>query len=126
MAINECARHNVIQPYEVLVEREGVAVVQCKMQVLLLPSGTLRVTAGSLPTDKVKSEYKVTDAELFKLINTSISGKSKKKPAAKKVRVCSASLLCFCPLVGTSINMQIFTLLLFRPFASFFADMKGG
>eukprot|EP00047_Mylnosiga_fluctuans_P011346 m.20798 g.20798 ORF g.20798 m.20798 type:complete len:415 (-) comp3564_c0_seq1:48-1292(-) len=84
MALTECVRHGVIQPYEVLLEREGAVVVQCKMQVLLLASGSLRITMGSLPTSVVKSEYKVSDPELNKLLLTSISGKSKKKSGAKK------------------------------------------
>ncbi len=96
MAVVECARHGVLQPYDMLVEQDGAIVVQCKMQVLLLPSGTLRITMGSLPTDCVSSERRVTDEAVFKLLNSSLSGKSKKKgkkAGDKKVHCCPSVLI---------------------------------
>lgn len=60
--------------------------VYAHLQVLLTESGTLRVTAGSLPTGLVKSSQSVKDKALFQLINSSLSGK-KKKSAAKADKV---------------------------------------
>lgn len=89
MAVTECAKHGVLQAYEPVLERDDAVVVQCKVEVLLTENGTQRVTAGTLPIEAVKSEKKITNEELLKLLSTSVSGKSKKKKPAKKVGVFS-------------------------------------
>jgi hypothetical protein len=95
----ECVKHGVLQPYDMLLEKEGAFVVQCKMQVILTASGTLRVTEAPLPVSFVKSDHKVKDKALFQLINSSLSGK-KKKTASKDAVSASPLFLLEYPLLS--------------------------
>jgi len=59
MGIVECTNHQLLEPYPVLYEREGVSVAHVKFTVLLLPSGTVKICGMDMPeatTDKVPSE----------------------------------------------------------------------
>lgn len=86
MGVKECYEHNVVQPYELLWEKEGEFVAQFKALVLLMPNGNVKVTSGFFDPAVIKSE-KELDAELKQLLQTSVTSKNKKKkkkPAAKK------------------------------------------
>merc|ERR1712218_715743 len=85
MGVVECVTHKLIEPFQVLYEKEGEAVAQFKFTVLLMPNGPHKITG--LPFDEAiyKSEKSVNDLEIQKLLKTSANPKAaKKKKAAEK------------------------------------------
>merc|ERR1712083_1018197 len=46
MGVVECVKHNVIQPFHVLYEKEGTFVAQFKFTVLLMPNGPQKITGN--------------------------------------------------------------------------------
>eukprot|EP00916_Digyalum_oweni_P013187 GHVL01021669.1.p1 GENE.GHVL01021669.1~~GHVL01021669.1.p1 ORF type:complete len:377 (-),score=83.38 GHVL01021669.1:53-1183(-) len=61
IGVSECMRHDLLVPYQVLHEKSGDFVAQFKYTVLLLPSGTRKVTGVELegeikPTKEVLSQ----------------------------------------------------------------------
>uniref|UniRef100_A0A8C2ISR1 Proliferation-associated 2G4, a n=1 Tax=Cyprinus carpio TaxID=7962 RepID=A0A8C2ISR1_CYPCA len=85
LGVVECAKHELLQPFSVLNEKEGEFVAQFKFTVLLMANGPLRITSGPLEAELYKSEYDVQDPELKSLIQSSASRKAQKKKK-KKVR----------------------------------------
>nr|KAF6495964.1 hypothetical protein HJG63_010251 [Rousettus aegyptiacus] len=85
MGVVECAKHELLQPFNVLYEKEGEFVAQFKFTVLLMPNGPMRITSGPFEPDLYKSEMEVQDAELKALLQSSASRKTQKKKK-KKVR----------------------------------------
>ncbi|KAH7946067.1 hypothetical protein HPB49_019941 [Dermacentor silvarum] len=86
MGVVECVNHKLLDPFQVLYEKEGEFVAQFKYTVLLMPSGSHRITGGQLDLDLFDSEYKVEDEALSALLNRSViarSAKKKKKKAEK-------------------------------------------
>mmetsp|Transcript_41746 Transcript_41746/g.42352 ORF Transcript_41746/g.42352 Transcript_41746/m.42352 type:complete len:406 (-) Transcript_41746:291-1508(-) len=81
MGITECVAHALLTPYPSLHERLGAKVAHFKCTVLLLPSGTSRVTGLTLP-DYFKSE-KQPDEETATVL-AEIAAKEAKKAAKKK------------------------------------------
>merc|ERR1711887_141695 len=86
MGVVECVTHKLIEPFQVLYEKEGETVAQFKFTVLLMPNGPHKITG--LPFDEAiyKSEKSVNDLEIQKLLKTSANPKAakKKKKAAEK------------------------------------------
>merc|ERR1711892_752563 len=56
MGVVECVKHNVIQPFHVLYEKEGVSVAQFKFTVLLMPNGPQKITGLPFDAALYKSE----------------------------------------------------------------------
>lgn len=84
MGIGECERHNLMKPFPVLYEKDGEYVAQMKATILLMPNGLLRVTGlpNFDPKSLYESEYKIEDAKIQQLIQSSLKpNKKKKKPA---------------------------------------------
>jgi len=85
MGITECVNHGLLMPYPSLVEKTDAKVAHFKCTVLLLPSGTNKVTGLPLPsyfkTDKKADEE--TD-KVLKDIADKEAKKAKKKAAKKK------------------------------------------
>jgi curved DNA binding protein len=83
MGITECVSHNLVTPYPSLHEHTG-KVAHFKCTVLLLPSGTTRVTGLDLPAyfTTAKSPDEATAVVLQEL--TDAADKKAKKKAAKK------------------------------------------
>jgi hypothetical protein len=81
MGVRECLTHELIHPYPVLFERQGDQVAHVKFTVLLLPSGTAKVTGLTLPAEVVCD--KTLDEETASILAASSKKKKKKK---KKVR----------------------------------------
>lgn len=79
MGVVECAKHELLQPFNVLYEKEGEFVAQFKFTVLLMPNGPMRITSGPFEPDLYKSEMEVQDAELKALLQSSASRKTQKK-----------------------------------------------
>lgn len=85
MGITECVSRGLLTPYPSLFEKKGEYVAHFKCTVLLLPSGTTRVTGLDLP-DYFKTETKPDDetSEILKEIEEIAAKKAKKKAAKKK------------------------------------------
>merc|ERR1719223_676124 len=85
MGITECVNHGLLMPYPSLVEKTDAKVAHFKCTVLLLPSGTTKVTGLSLP-EYFKTEKK-PDEETAKILDelaVKAAKKAKKKAAKKK------------------------------------------
>ncbi|XP_010879916.2 proliferation-associated protein 2G4a [Esox lucius] len=88
LGVVECAKHELLQPFSVLNEKEGEFVAQFKFTVLLMANGPHRITCGPFEPELYRSEHEVQDAELRTLLQSSASRKTqkkKKKKASKNV-----------------------------------------
>uniref|UniRef100_A0A2K6MD84 Peptidase M24 domain-containing protein n=1 Tax=Rhinopithecus bieti TaxID=61621 RepID=A0A2K6MD84_RHIBE len=84
MGVVECTKHGLLQPFNVLYEKEGEFVAQFKFAILLMPNGPMQITSGPFEPDLYKSEMKVQDAELKALLQSSASQETQKKKKKKK------------------------------------------
>ncbi|CAG9559850.1 unnamed protein product [Danaus chrysippus] len=82
MGVVECVNHKLIEPFQVLYERPGELVAQFKFTVLLLPSGTHRITGLPFDKNQCKTERTIKDPELNALLNSSAKSNKKKKKKA--------------------------------------------
>lgn len=87
MGLKECVNHKLIEPFPVLYEKEGELVAQFKFTVLLMPTRSHKITG--LPNFDIgayKTQYKIEDESILKLLQGSnpTSTKKKKKSKAKK------------------------------------------
>merc|ERR1711972_579156 len=87
VGVSEAKRHELLEEYPVLKEKEGNWVAQFKFTVCLLPGGTKKITGlplGDLEK-QAKSACAVQDEEMKKLLASSANPKKqkKKKTAAK-------------------------------------------
>jgi hypothetical protein len=97
MGVQECKEHGLLIGYEVLYEKdgffpflahinfEGEYVAQFQSTIAVTKNGTVRLSGpAALDTEKVKSEKKLEDEELLKLIAEPLkAGKSKSKKKKK-------------------------------------------
>lgn len=83
MGVVECVNHKLLEPFNVLHEKDEEFVAQFKITVLLLPNGTMKITGLPVDVDLYQSEYKIEDEEIKKLLGTAVSSKTKKKKAKK-------------------------------------------
>lgn len=63
MGVMECQKHDLVVPYPTLLEKEGALVCHFKFTVLLLPSGTVRITEGGLDASHYTSGTTNTEEE---------------------------------------------------------------
>lgn len=79
LGLHECVEHKLLDPYNVLYEKEGELVAQFKFTVLLMENGTSNRITG-LPFDPTlfKSEHSIKDASLKELLSRAINPKKKK------------------------------------------------
>ena len=83
MGVTECVNHDLLHPYPVLYEKDGEFVAHFKFTVLLLPSGNLKITGGTLP-DNVRTEKSLPE-DLADLLKQNVSqAKAKKRKRNKK------------------------------------------
>jgi curved DNA binding protein len=86
VGVSEAKRHELLDEYPVLKEKDRETVAQYKFTVLLLPGGTKRITG--LPLGKLESQLtpqnSVEDPELKKLLASSTNPKKKKKNTKAK------------------------------------------
>jgi len=88
MGVVECVAHKLIEPFQVLYDKEGSHVAQFKFTVLLMPNGPHKITGLPFDESLVKSEKSIADEEITKLLKTSANpkaAKKKKKAAVKAV-----------------------------------------
>ncbi|XP_063064419.1 proliferation-associated protein 2G4-like [Engraulis encrasicolus] len=83
LGVVECAKHELLQPFSVLHEKEGEFVAQFKFTVMLMANGPLRITSGPFEPELFKSEHDVQDPELKVLLQSSASRKAQKKKKKK-------------------------------------------
>jgi len=85
---SEAKRHELLEEYPVLKEKETETVAQFKFTVLLLPGGTKRITG--LPLGKLESQLaptnSVEDPDLKKLLASSANPKKAKKKKATEAK----------------------------------------
>lgn len=84
LGINECVKHKLIEPFQVLYEKPSEVVAQFKFTVLIMPNGPHRITGLPFESDNYKSTLSVTDPELKALLLSSANPKTAKKTAKKK------------------------------------------
>jgi curved DNA binding protein len=81
VGVSEAKRHELLEEYPILKEKEKEVVAQFKFTALLLPGGTKRITG--LPLGKLETQLapanSVQDPELKKLLASSANPKKKKK-----------------------------------------------
>lgn len=88
MGVVECVTHKLIEPFQVLYEKDDQVVAQFKFTVLLMPNGPHRITGITFDPDTCESENKIEDQEIQKLLKTSANpkaAKKKKKNAEKAI-----------------------------------------
>jgi len=64
LGVSECVNHKLIDPYQVLYEKPTEIVAQYKFTVLLMPSGSHKITGLPVNLDQLQSEYQVEDEEI--------------------------------------------------------------
>ena len=80
--LRECLMNELLLPYPVMVERENESVVHVKFTVLLLPSGTTKITGVSYPQGAFSTD-KTVDADIAAVLAQSSKKKKKKKKTDK-------------------------------------------
>ena len=84
MGVTEAVKHKLIEPFNVLHEKEGEVVAQFKYTLLLLPSGGHKITGLPFEQDLFESEHKIEDESVLSLLQRSANpGKAKKKSKSK-------------------------------------------
>ena len=93
VGIVECVRSNVVRQYEVIADKDGAAVSRVFSTIALTKNGLTRLSAPpSLDPTKVKTDKKITDEEILKILEQPVArstgakskNKKKKKKPAKK------------------------------------------
>jgi len=84
VGVSEARRHDLLDEYPVLKEKEKETVAQFKFTVLLLPGGAKKITGLALNAAQVGSTLSVQDEDLKKLLAGGIPKAKKKKKAAGK------------------------------------------
>ena len=64
MGVVECVTHKLIEPFQVLYEKEAEHVAQFKFTVLLMPNGPHKITGLPLDLDLVESEKSIEDLDI--------------------------------------------------------------
>merc|ERR1712216_946630 len=86
VGVSEAKRHELLEEYPVLREKDKEFVAQFKFTVLLLPGGTKKITGMALGDAEKQfvSSLAIKDEELIKLLKTSANPKKKKKAEKKE------------------------------------------
>ncbi|PAA82245.1 hypothetical protein BOX15_Mlig005768g1 [Macrostomum lignano] len=84
MGVVECVKHSLVEPLTVYWEKDAEFVAQFKFTLLLMPNGQMRITGLPFDTAAYKSDNKIEDAELLKVITGALNKKAQKKKAKKK------------------------------------------
>lgn len=84
LGVTECVKHDLVEPYKVMLEEDGEFVAQFKLLVLIMPNGNLRGTTDSgFNPELIHTDKKVEDEALVNLLKTSVGAKNKKKNKKK-------------------------------------------
>lgn len=83
IGVVECINHSLVEPFNVLWEKEGEFVAQFKFTVLLMPNGPMRITQGPFDPEMFVSEHSIVDEKIKETLATSVSRKAQKKKKKK-------------------------------------------
>jgi len=72
MGVVECVSHKLIEPFQVLYEKNSEFVAQFKHTVILLPNGLQVVTGHPFDEAAYESEHKIPDGELKELVTAEL------------------------------------------------------
>jgi len=89
LGIVECVKHDVVESYPVLYEKDGEFVAQFKFTVLLLPNSIQKLNTFNLPY--VQSSCNITDDALTAILNLPLTRKSNAKKKRRKKAVGNTS-----------------------------------
>jgi len=86
IGVSESKRHELLEEYPVVKEKDGQYIAQFKFTVLILPGGTKKITGLPLGAaeKQLNSTLSVKDEELKALLATSAKPKKNKKKAVKE------------------------------------------
>lgn len=87
MGLKECVNHKLIEPFPVLHEKENELVAQFKFTVLLMPTRSHKITGLPVDLSMYKTEHKIEDESIVKLLQGSNPTTSKKKKKKTKKAV---------------------------------------
>ena len=91
MGVTECLAHGLLTPYPVLHEARDAYVAHFKCTVLLLSSGSVRVTGLELPAYfKTEKQPDEETAKLLAEVEELAAKKAKKKASKKKKKKAAA------------------------------------
>merc|ERR1712176_742445 len=86
VGVSEAKRHDLLEEYPVLKEKDKEIVAQFKFTALLLPGGTKKITG--LPLGALESQLapknSIEDPEIKRLLATSANPKKKKRRRPRK------------------------------------------
>jgi curved DNA binding protein len=88
LGLTECTKHQLLEPYPVLLEKEGEFVAQMKFTALILPSSIDKIT--SHPPPNVSSELQITDPKIQEVLALGLK-RSKKNKKKKKAAPAAAA-----------------------------------
>lgn len=86
MGVVESVNHKLIEPFNVLYEKDSEIVAQFKFTLLLLPSGGHRITGLPFDFDLYQSDLKIEDETILSLLTRSACPKPKKKSKSKSTK----------------------------------------
>ena len=78
MGVIECVNHHLVSPYTVLYEKEDAFIAHFMFTVLLMPSGSLKITNFPWNQQVVQSEKVLQDQELVELLKQPVRASKKK------------------------------------------------
>ena len=71
MGVVECVTHKLVEPFQVLYEKDGEYVAQFKFTVLLMPNGPHKITGLPVDVDSLQTDKKIEDLDI-QVINQSL------------------------------------------------------
>lgn len=77
----ECIKHELVQPYETLYEKETEVIARFMFTTILMPAGPLRITGSFFDPKSVSSTKMIKDTSLLELLASNVR---KNKTSAKK------------------------------------------
>lgn len=83
LGLQECVPHGVMDPYEVMYEKDGEYVAQFKFTLIIMPSGCFKITGLPIDLDLYHSEYSIQNADIKSILSLALWKKSKPKKKKK-------------------------------------------
>lgn len=98
MGVIECVNHKIVEPFHVLYEKEGEFSAQFKFTVLLMPSGSHKITGIQFEEELYQSDLTIEDEELKQLLtkptSKKVGGKKKKKKSGTSNSISEGDAAC--------------------------------
>ena len=84
MGVVECVKHKLLEPYSVLYDKDNEIIAQFKFTVLLMPSGSHKITGLSFDPSICESEHSIEDESLKTILAKGLTNKTAKKKKKSK------------------------------------------